>query len=202
MTKIVIADMNALSRESLVGFLKNAHPSHDVYGVESELNFDLIAHQSAPCFFLMDQDFYQTMDIKDLDRIKEHKIFVLMDIGLARGSLLHASVSGIISKNVPLQKISENIDIQLESLKSLDACGRFESDLKRRNLEDAALTKRERQVLRHLLKGKGNKEIARLMEIETVTVKLHIRNLCRKLSVSNRTQAAIVVFENGWDRDL
>lgn len=54
------------------------------------------------------------------------------------------------------------------------------------------LTPRERQVLEGLTQGKSNKEIAIDREIQEVTVKLHVKTLCRKLGARNRTQAAMM----------
>lgn len=53
------------------------------------------------------------------------------------------------------------------------------------------LTPRERQVLQYLMRGQPNKEIANDLGLQLVTVKLHVRGICRKLNVANRTQAAI-----------
>jgi DNA-binding NarL/FixJ family response regulator len=51
------------------------------------------------------------------------------------------------------------------------------------------LSKREGEVLRTLLGGQTNKQVARDLGIEEVTVKLHLRKIYRKLGVRNRTQA-------------
>jgi two-component system nitrate/nitrite response regulator NarL len=53
------------------------------------------------------------------------------------------------------------------------------------------LTQREMDVLQYLEKGWSNKEIARALELQEVTIKLHIRGICRKLGAKNRTQAAL-----------
>lgn len=58
--------------------------------------------------------------------------------------------------------------------------------------EKAGLTPRERDVLRGLSEGKANKEIARDLDLQEVTVKLHVKTLCRKLEAKNRTQAALI----------
>lgn len=61
-------------------------------------------------------------------------------------------------------------------------------------MEDEAtssLTVREREVLDLLTKGMSNKEIARQLELQEVTIKLHVRGICRKLGAKNRTQAAL-----------
>lgn len=52
-------------------------------------------------------------------------------------------------------------------------------------------TRRERDVLAYLFKGHSNKEIARALDLQEVTVKLHVRGLCRKLNAKNRTQAVL-----------
>ena len=59
----------------------------------------------------------------------------------------------------------------------------------------ATLSAREIQTLEQLCIGLSNKEIARNLEIQEVTVKLHVKNLLSKLGVSNRTQAALLAKE-------
>jgi two-component system nitrate/nitrite response regulator NarL len=59
------------------------------------------------------------------------------------------------------------------------------------------LTARELQVLKGLTEGKSNKEIARDLDIQEPTVKLHVKTLYRKIGASNRTQAAIIAREAG-----
>lgn len=57
------------------------------------------------------------------------------------------------------------------------------------------LTPRELDVLRGLCDGKANKEIARDLEVQEVTVKLHVKTLSRKLQARNRTHAAMLAKE-------
>lgn len=59
------------------------------------------------------------------------------------------------------------------------------------------LTEREREVLEGLCRGLANKEIARDLGLQEVTVKLHVKNLCRKLDAKNRTQAALLARDAG-----
>ena len=58
-----------------------------------------------------------------------------------------------------------------------------------------ALSEREQDVARLLVQGVSNKEIARTLGIEVVTVKRHVGNILRKLGVANRTQAAVSLIE-------
>ena len=59
------------------------------------------------------------------------------------------------------------------------------------------LTERETEVLRGLGEGKSNKEIARDLDLQEVTIKLHVKTLCRKLNAKNRTQAAMLARDRG-----
>src|SRR6185436_9002230 len=59
------------------------------------------------------------------------------------------------------------------------------------------LSPREKQVLEYLKRGDTNKDIARSLGLKLVTVKLHVRNACRKLGAKNRTQAAMLAREMG-----
>ncbi len=53
------------------------------------------------------------------------------------------------------------------------------------------LTERQKSVLERLGRGDSNKAIARLLGIREGTVKVHVRQIMRKLGVVNRTQVAI-----------
>lgn len=58
------------------------------------------------------------------------------------------------------------------------------------------LTVRQRQVLELLRQGKPNKVIARELELQESTVKIHVREIMRKLHVPNRTAAALLAIGN------
>ena len=56
---------------------------------------------------------------------------------------------------------------------------------------DVPLTKREGEVLKQLALGLTNKEIAQSLGISYETVKEHVQHILQKLSVTDRTQAAV-----------
>lgn len=57
--------------------------------------------------------------------------------------------------------------------------------------DDISLKPRELRVLAYLCEGLPNKQIAQRLSHDQGVVKLDMRNICRKLGVSNRTQAVI-----------
>ena len=62
------------------------------------------------------------------------------------------------------------------------------------------LTDREMEILRFIARGLSNKEIARSLNISQQTVKNHMTAILRKLSVNDRTQAAVYALRRGWIR--
>lgn len=57
---------------------------------------------------------------------------------------------------------------------------------------EGILSPREVDVLRGVVAGKSNKEIARDLDLQEVTVKLHVKTMSRKLGAKNRTHAAMI----------
>ena len=67
------------------------------------------------------------------------------------------------------------------------------------NRQQADLTDRERVILGFLANGLSNKLIARELDIMESTVKVHIRNLLKKLKFRSRVEAAVrAVTNNEW----
>ena len=60
-----------------------------------------------------------------------------------------------------------------------------------------ALTERETEVLKTIVAGKSNREIAAALFISEATVKTHINNLLSKLGATDRTQAARIALQRG-----
>lgn len=62
------------------------------------------------------------------------------------------------------------------------------------------LTPRQLSTLSLIVGGSSNKEIARSLNLLESTVKAHVKAILRKLSASNRTQAALIAADLGWPR--
>lgn len=58
------------------------------------------------------------------------------------------------------------------------------------------ITARESEVLKLVVEGYSNKEIAKKLFITHHTVKAHLSQVYKKLGVSNRTSAAVIAKEH------
>jgi DNA-binding NarL/FixJ family response regulator len=59
----------------------------------------------------------------------------------------------------------------------------------------AGLSEKETEVLAELARGQSNQQIAQRLWLSEQTVKFHLRNIYRKLSVTNRTEAVRFAFD-------
>jgi len=61
------------------------------------------------------------------------------------------------------------------------------------------LTERQKAVLKLLGRGESNKAIARWLNIREGTVKVHVRQIMRRMGAANRTQVAIAASRGSGD---
>src|SRR5262249_61805847 len=61
----------------------------------------------------------------------------------------------------------------------------------------ATLTRREREIVRHVALGLRNAEVGRELSISEVTVKTHINNIFQKLGIRDRVALALYAVRNG-----
>jgi len=107
---------------------------------------------------------------------------------------LEAGARGYIIKGMPYQTL-------IDALLRVHTGGRFLPAPVTKALEsrtpDSELSAREREVLRHLVAGFSNKEIANLLGITEATVKCHVSTILMRLNVSDRTQAVVTALQRG-----
>lgn len=63
--------------------------------------------------------------------------------------------------------------------------------------ERETLTDRETAILRHIVEGRSNKEIAYLLKLSEPLVKLDVRKILEKIGAQDRTRAATLAIERG-----
>ena len=64
------------------------------------------------------------------------------------------------------------------------------------DIKNYGLSTRESEVLKFLVKGLSNPEIARKMLISESTVKAHVSSILRKIKVKNRIEAVVIAVTN------
>ena len=65
------------------------------------------------------------------------------------------------------------------------------------NQNIALLSERELEVLKLIVEGKSNNEIAENLYLSTNTIKTHVRGIMNKLAVDDRVQAAVIALRSG-----
>ena len=120
------------------------------------------------------------------DSDAKNDIYTLIDAG-ADGYLLKDTEPDVLLSQI--KRIAQGEVILSDSIKNLL--------LERKQVQDPidTLTEREMDVLRLIATGLSNKQIAGQLFISEETVKVHIRNLLRKLNVHSRVAATVLYFE-------
>ncbi len=65
------------------------------------------------------------------------------------------------------------------------------------NQNISLLSERELEVLKLIVEGKSNNQIAEDLYLSTNTIKTHVRGIMNKLAVDDRVQAAVVALRSG-----
>ena len=129
--------------------------------------------------------------------------FVSLDVNARTGSVdgfdrdllgIHTSGAGIILERLRLDPL-RSVSPQHRDAQPDHPLPHGPSVRARETLEQ--LTSREREILHLVAEGMTNGEIAWELTISEGTAKTHVRNVLRKLGVSNRTQAAALYRRGG-----
>lgn len=201
MTRILIADDHELVRETIAAYLLSAAQMEVAQCADLDSALKMIAQQGAFDLVMLDY----TMPGMCLPEGLQKAILanaprpVAMISGTASPDVarrtLDAGARGFLPKTMAPETL-------ISAVRHILSGGTYTP---RQFLESEAdhpeaphLTPRERDVLRGLCDGKSNKEIARDLDLQEVTIKLHVKTLSRKLNARNRTHAAML----GRDMDL
>ncbi|WP_375690808.1 response regulator transcription factor [Pseudooceanicola sp. LIPI14-2-Ac024] len=196
MANIILADDHALVLEA-ISHLLTVEGHHGVRTAASvEETAQLIADGPAPDLILLDYRMPDMHDLQGLLRIRD--ILPGVPVALISGSpggavasaALDAGAAGFLPKTMTREELLGAVDTILSG-------GTFEPAPPADGTLAAMLTRREYDVLRGVAQGLSNKEIARNLALTEVTVKLHVKTMCRKLDARNRTHAAMLALEFG-----
>jgi len=200
MNRLLLADDHDLVRETIADFMR----SQDGFIVEVADSFDAalsVVGRSAP-FDLVLLDF-QMPGMDALSGLAKMRAQAHCPVAILSGTAppdvarraLRAGAAGFLPKTLDPQSLVAAVRHMLvgEIYAPLDF---LEEDAPL--YDGPRLTPRERDVLVGVSEGKSNKEIARDLDIQEVTVKLHLKTLSRKLGAKNRTHAAMLARDMGY----
>jgi DNA-binding NarL/FixJ family response regulator len=206
-TTIVIADDHEIVRRGIASLLQGA-PIRIVAEAESGEAAVKAARKHKPDVVLLDVRMGQTDGLESIRRIREVSADtqVVMLSAFDNPTYVARAVSaGAHDYVLKSASRSEIVDAVTGAAAGREparasALSRVAGAMANQTLvadSGVQLTARESQVLRLIAMGLSNQEIADSLEISVETVKEHVQNLLRKMSLSDRTQAAVWAIRHG-----
>lgn len=206
--KILLVEDHALTRFGLKTTLESVDFVSSVIEAEDGESAVALAQEHQPDLILMDlglsgiNGIQATKNIKDMDKTfkiiiltshnSEDEIFEALKVGANAYCLKDITPQRLIQV---IETVAEGAawldpaiaELVLGSIGSSEKISVSSSDM----IDGINLTERETQVLKLIVDGLSNAEIAEKICVSIHTAKAHVCNILQKLSVEDRTQAAI-----------
>lgn len=195
--RVLIADDHDLVREALASFLKSEGvaeivtvPTLDdaIRAADESGNFDLV---------LLDYNMPGMNGLEGLGRMlaaNDRRPVAILSGNVSKAiaeQAIRAGAAGFVPKTMS----SRSMVSAVRFMAAGEVYAPF-NILQQADTASGNLSQRETDVLRGLCEGKSNKEIARDLDLQEVTIKLHVKTLSRKLNAKNRTHAAMIARES------
>lgn len=178
-----------LSDDEAIEFLDEGYMCRDI----KRQDYDLV-------IFDLNKNTTQYLDcIKEIKKYKNAKIMVLDFYEDARlfSKCMKLGIDSYILANIEGEGIKHAVKLLSKGKKYFDS-DLVENYMRKDNLEEIKeLTKREKEILICISKGRSNHEISEELHITEHTVKKHTSNIFEKLSLRDRTHAVLYVHERG-----
>ncbi|KAJ55102.1 chemotaxis protein CheY [Actibacterium mucosum KCTC 23349] len=198
---ILIADDHDLVRETVAAYLGQVDEFTVLTAASLDAGIKVISGEIPVDLAVLDYNMPGMDGLDGLDRMRRShpQIKVMLLSGSATREVatdaMARGADGFIPKSMPASSMVNAIRFVLAGEKYFPFDFAAQANGGNSAAEDAGLSERERQTLEQLCLGLTNKQIARNLGLQEVTVKLHVKNLMAKLGVSNRTQAALLAKE-------
>ncbi|BAC72247.1 LuxR family transcriptional regulator [Streptomyces avermitilis] len=214
--RVLIADDQMMVRQGFTVLL-NTQPDIEVVGQAVD-GLDAIAKvaELAPDVVLMDIRMPELGGIQATGRIAvdfpQVKVLVLTTFDLDEHvyDALRAGASGFLLKDASADQLAEAVRVVAagDALLAPGITRRLIAEFSRLDTTPRAplkvrvgeLTERETEVLALIAQGMSNAEIADRLVVAEQTVKTHVGRILVKLSLRDRTQAAVFAYESGLVR--
>lgn len=208
MIKVLIADDHHVVRRGLLFFLKTQKDIEVVGEARNGKEAVELASVYQPDIVLMDLVMPEMDGIEATRRIKSvypHIQILMLTSFSDRDHILpaiEAGAAGYQLKDIEPDELVLTIRKIIAGENSMHPEVTHQLDQNQESTQNLPhvknpLTRREKDVLAELTKGKSNKEIASSLFVTEKTVKTHISNIFAKLEVQDRTQAALYAVKYG-----
>lgn len=212
--RILIVDDHALVRRGMTYVVKEGFPDADVVEAESSAAALEVLHTDKP--FDMALVDVRMPDLDGLELLRAIKaeweeMPVIMLSTYENAPYVKRALSdgaaGYLLKDATPEDLSQAINVAIsgsgnvlsprviQNLFEDQQAGGDNGRNGRRN--DFSLTQREHDILELLAEGRSNRDIAGVLFLSEKTVKAHLAAIFRKMSVTNRTQAAMMAVQMG-----
>ncbi|MEK4199150.1 response regulator transcription factor [Cytobacillus sp. FSL K6-0265] len=206
---VLIIDDHHVVRKGLIFFLKTQKNIHIVGEGSTGEEAIRLTEQYMPDLILMDLDMPDMNGVEATKVIRKKfpqvKILILTSFSDRSHSLsaIAAGASGYQLKDVEPDELVKSMNGIMDGENYIHPKATTHLMSKFSHENDGIhlwheLTKREKEVLSEMGKGKSNKEIAADLFITEKTVKTHVSHILSKLDVDDRTQAAIFAVKNNF----
>ena len=208
--KVIIADDHHVVRRGLLFFLNTQKDIEVIGEAANGKEVVKLVQELEPDVVLMDLSMPEMDGVMATKAIREMNELVKIIILTSYADQDHvipairAGASGYQLKDIEPDELVETIHDVLKGESKLHAkvTSHVMTHLTMGATQESSklsdLTKREKDVLTELSKGKSNKEIASALFITEKTVKTHVSNILAKLQLADRTQAALYAVKNGF----
>ena len=199
--RIVVADDHRLFLEGVRAALEDADDIEILGEADSGTKLLSLVAQARPDLVLMDFSMPQLDGLACLDTIRKRypDVKVALISGFRDTDVIEAALRrgacAFILKTINPDDLASVIRQTMQGTvyQTLDLAEPAESG----TMRAVGLTERELSILQGLARGLSNEAIAKELWIARQTVKFHVRNVYRKLGVSNRTEAARYAYRHG-----
>jgi DNA-binding NarL/FixJ family response regulator len=207
--RILVADDHPIVREGLVAIL-STQPDFKVVG-QAAGGAEVVEKVAAlePDVLLLDLEMPDMDGVEALRRLRDAHLPVRVIVFTAFDSderilgAVRAGAQGYLLKGVPREEVFTAIRVVHagNSLLKPIVASRLLRQVSQQHTTSVsgvhALTARELEVLRLLMRGLQNKEIASELVVTERTVKFHVSSILMKLGAGNRTEAVAIASKQG-----
>ena len=191
--KVLIIDDHPLMRRGIKQLVELEEGFEVVGGAGNGSEGISLALQTSPDLIILDLNMKGLSGLDTLKALRSEGVdarIVILTVSDARSDIFTLIDAGPDTLLSQLKRIAQGEVILSDSIKDLL--------IERQSSQEPiySLTDREMDVLRLIATGLSNKQIAGQLFISEETVKVHIRNLLRKLNVHSRVAATVLYFKH------